>query len=363
MALWSIFHDGIGDISSNKFVKIVKKYDVNWLFSASETVLRKEVLELDKNKLENFIKLRHIEDIERRIDFLKANRIRIAVYGDSNYPLKLLNIYDPPGILYFKGGELRETLFIGIVGSRMATSYGKAVALNISENLSCEDICIVSGLAKGIDAKAHEGALKGSGGTVGVLGTGLNITYPKENAKLYSQVLHHPNSLILTEYPLNEPAKPYHFPRRNRILSGLSDGILVVEASDKSGALITANLAMEEGKDVFAIPGLITSKASVGCHRLIKDGAKLVSNTMDILEEYGQLSLFNQLDLNNKKTTISLNDEEKLVYTIIEEVPITMEEIVLKANMPIHKVMSILSWLEINDLVEQLLGRQYIRKV
>ena len=362
MALWSIFHDGIGDISSSKLVKIVKKYDIKWLFSASEITLKKELFELDKNKIESFIKLRNTVDIVSRIDFLKANRIKISTYGDQAYPRKLLNIYDPPGILYFRGGEFCETLYIGIVGSRMATSYGKAVALNISENLSYEGICIVSGLAKGIDAKAHEGALKGSGGTIGVLGTGLNIIYPKENARLYSQLLDHPNSLILSEYPLNEAAKPYHFPRRNRILSGLSDGILVVEAADKSGALITANLAMEEGKDVFAVPGLITSKASVGCHRLIKDGAKLVSNTMDILEEYGQLSLFNQLDLNNKNTMISLNDDEKLVYAAIEEVPITMEEIVLKVDIPIHKVMSILSWLEINDLIEQLLGRQYIRK-
>lgn len=362
MALWSIFHDGVGDISSSKLIKIVKKYDIKWLFSVSETILKKEVLEIDKNKIECFIKVRNTTDVVNRINFLTTNRIKISIYGDENYPKKLLNIYDPPGILYLKGGNYRDTLHIGIVGSRMATSYGKAVALNISENLSCEDVCIVSGLAKGIDAKAHEGALKGHGGTIGVLGTGLNIVYPKENSSLYAQVLVHPNSLILTEYPLNESAKPYHFPRRNRILSGLSDGILVVEATDKSGALITANLAMEEGKDVFAIPGLITSKSSVGCHRLIKDGAKLVSNKMDILEEYGQLALFNQLDLSKKKTSILLTDEEKSIYKIIEEVPVAMEEIVFKANMPIHKVMSILSWLEINDLIEQLLGRRYVRK-
>ena len=280
--------------------------------------------------------------------------------NETNYPKNLANIYDAPAILYVRGNAFKESLHIGMVGSRQATSYGQSVAFNMAQALSKEDVCIVSGLAKGIDSKSHEGALLEKGGTIAVLGTGLNVCYPRENKRLYDAILQHNYGIIVSELPLNEGPKPYHFPRRNRIITGLSEGILVVEATEKSGALITATLAMEEGRDVFAIPGLITSKESVGCHRLIKDGAKLVSNKLDILEEYGQLSLFETIDLEEPK--IPLTAEEERVYDLISNVTISFEELVLKTHLSVSELTSILSWLEINDLIEQVLGRQYIRK-
>lgn len=360
-ALWSLFHDAVGALSSNKFTQIIAGYDIEWLFNADEKELRHSVSLLTQNQLSKFLEARKTCDIGLREAFLVENEIDVLFKENDIYPALLKALYDSPALLYTRGNFSNKNLHIGVVGSRNATHYGLAVSFNISESLSKENVCIVSGLARGIDTKAHEGALNGNGGTIAVLGSGLNVIYPRENKKLYHEILTHQNGLIVSELPLNEGPKPYHFPRRNRIITGFCEGILVVEAKEKSGALITAGIAMEEGRDVFAIPGLITSKASVGCHRLIKDGAKLVSNKMDILEEYGQLALFTPLEI--EKPALALSEKEQLVYEQISSLPITVEELVLQTKLEVSELMGILSWLEISDLIEEVIGLKYIRKI
>jgi DNA processing protein len=208
---------------------------------------------------------------------------RVLALGEPGYPELLANIPDPPLLLYIKGrAELLGAPMLAIVGSRNASTQGKANALAFAEALSGTGLCIVSGLALGIDAAAHEGALKGSGSTVAVIGTGPDLVYPARNRALAERI--GVEGCILSEYPVGTPPLPGNFPKRNRIISGLAAGVLVVEAAAQSGSLITARQAAEQGREVFAIPGSIHASLAKGCHILIREGAKLVDTAADVLE-------------------------------------------------------------------------------
>jgi DNA processing protein len=208
---------------------------------------------------------------------------RVLALGEPGYPTLLANIPDPPLLLYIKGrAELLDAPMLAMVGSRNASTQGKANALAFAEALSGAGLCIVSGLALGIDAAAHEGALKGGGSTVAVIGTGPDLVYPARNRALFERI--GAEGCILSEYPLGTPPLPSNFPKRNRIISGLAAGVLVVEAAAQSGSLITARQAAEQGRDVFAIPGSIHASLAKGCHILIREGAKLVDTAADVLE-------------------------------------------------------------------------------
>ena len=210
----------------------------------------------------------------------------LLTLADAAYPPALLEIPDPPPLLYAKGKlKQLDLAALAIVGSRHATLQGEKNAKDFARALSNAGYCVVSGLAMGIDGAAHRGALQGSSGTIAVVGTGLDIVYPARHRKLAHQIAE--NGLLLSEFPLGTPSMPQNFPRRNRIISGLSHGCLVVEANLQSGSLITARLATEQGREVFAIPGSIHSPLAKGCHKLIKQGAKLVDSIHDILEELG----------------------------------------------------------------------------
>lgn len=205
---------------------------------------------------------------------------------DENYPKALLNISNPPEKLFVLGNEtILDNFGIAIVGSRNCTKYGEEVAKSIAYNLSKYNINVVSGMAKGIDSAAHIGTIMGKGKTIAVLGSGFKHIYPKENMELLKDIINS-GGAVITEYEENTLPKPENFPKRNRIISALSQGVVVVEAGKRSGSLITAEIALEEGKEVFAVPGNVTSRTSKGTNELIKDGAKLVENVMDILEEY-----------------------------------------------------------------------------
>jgi DNA processing protein len=207
----------------------------------------------------------------------------VLALGEPGYPELLANIPDPPLLLYIKGHvELLASPMLAMVGSRNASTQGKANALAFAESLSGAGLCIVSGLALGIDAAAHEGALKGSGSTVAVVGTGPDLVYPARNRALCERI--GLDGCIVSEYPVGTPPLPGNFPKRNRIISGLAAGVLVVEAAVQSGSLITARQAAEQGRDVFAIPGSIHSSLAKGCHILIREGAKLVDTAADVLE-------------------------------------------------------------------------------
>lgn len=214
---------------------------------------------------------------------LNTSKIKTIRIGDKNYPEKLMNIYGRPQTLYILGNEtLLNEKSIAIIGCRNASNYGLRSAYQFGYELAKKGICIVSGFARGIDTYAHKGALAAKGKTIAVLGCGLNVIYPPENMELYKQILIK-GGAIITEYPLESKPERHHFPIRNRIISGLSDGVLVVEAKKKSGTLITVEYALEQGKEVYAIPGNITSENSEGTNELIKEGAIPVTKIEDFM--------------------------------------------------------------------------------
>ncbi len=219
---------------------------------------------------------------------LNTNKIKTIKLEDEFYPEKLRNIYAPPKMLYVLGNEkLLQQKSIAIVGCRDCTKYGIENAYKFGYELATSNICVISGLAKGIDAYAHLGAVRAKGKTIAVLGSGLDVIYPPENAELYKEIIMN-NGAIITEYPLGSKPEKYHFPERNRIISGLSDGVLVIEAKKKSGTMITVDFALEQGREVYAIPGNISSESSYGTNELIKEGAIPVTNVNDIiLNHYG----------------------------------------------------------------------------
>ena len=301
--------------------------------------------------------------IFEQLEICRENDIQIYDQTSQHYPAQLKEIYDPPSILFGRG-QLQpiDSLSIAIVGSRHATHYGKTVAENLARGLSLAGFTIVSGLARGIDAAAHRGALKAGGRTIAVLGGGLLKMYPPEHAELAAEISH--QGAVLSEaLPMNAP-KSGSFPQRNRIVTGLSLGLIVVEAGDRSGALISARLAMEQGREVFAVPGRIDSRMSRGCHRLIRDGAKLVECVDDVLEELGPLATPTHID---SATTIhhpaelKLTEQESLVLNAISNEPTEFDLILVKTGLPPARVLSTISVLEIRRLVKRISGTALVR--
>lgn len=226
------------------------------------------------------------QEIDKHLQFMLKHNVDIISIEDKEYPQMLKNIYDPPISLYIIGNKkVLNNTSIAIVGCRDCTQYGKHVAYELAYNIAKENINIISGLAKGIDGAAHDGALKANGNTIAVLGNGLDTIYPTENIPLAKEILKF-GGAIISEYPLGEKPQKHNFPERNRIVSGLSKGIIVVEAKEKSGTLITVDFALEQGRDVFVVPGNINSLNSIGTNQLIKQGAKLISSYKDVTEEY-----------------------------------------------------------------------------
>ncbi len=253
--------------------------------------------------------------------------------ADESYPSNLLNIADPPVALFCRGDmACLDKPTVAIVGSRAATTYGKRVSFELARELARHGICVVSGMAMGVDGEAHAGALAGGGMTIGVLGCGVDVVYPPQHASLFKEVAG--RGLLMSEYPLGTTPDGFRFPERNRIISGISLGTVVVEASLKSGSLITARLALDHGRDVFAVPGRIDSSKSQGTHRLLQQGAKLVSCVDDILEELDMAGL---LDQEHAKGTTgvqveALQEEEKHLLSCLEVYPVTIDELVLESG-------------------------------
>ena len=213
--------------------------------------------------------------------------MKIIKIGDENYPRNLINTYEPPEKLYVMGNEkILNDFSIGIVGSRNASKYGEDITKSLAYGLAKKGICIVSGMARGIDTAAHTGTLLAKGKTIAVLGSGFKHIYPKENESLFWEIINS-GGAVLTEYEEDEMPNPKNFPMRNRIISGLSSGVIVTEAAARSGSLITADIALEQGKEIFAVPGNVFSATSKGTNELIKQGAKLTENIFDVLEEFG----------------------------------------------------------------------------
>ena len=226
------------------------------------------------------------QNLDKHIEYMEKHNIDIVSIQDVEYPEILKEIYDAPISLYVRGNKnILNELSVAIIGCRECTEYGRNITKNLSYNIAKNKINIVSGLAKGIDGIAHQGALFAKGKTVAVLGNGLDTIYPKENEHLALEILQK-GGAIISEYPLGTKPEKQNFPERNRIVSGMSKGIIVVEAKEKSGTLITVDFALEQGRDVFVVPGNMNSEASIGTNDLIKQGAKLITSYKDVLEEY-----------------------------------------------------------------------------
>jgi len=291
------------------------------------------------------------------------NKIRELGLTDEGYPTNLKYIYDPPPALYIKGNIIpQDNIAIAIVGSRQASYYGLKNAQELAFELAAKGITIISGLARGVDSAAHRGALKAGGRTIAVLGSGLNMIYPVENKGLAEEISQ--NGAVISEFSQDTPPHRQNFPRRNRIISGLSLGVLVVEAAKRSGALITVGFALEQGREVFALPGKIDSFTSQGTHDLIKQGAKLVESTEDIIEELEPLRScqINQARSESKtKIEPNLPEEEKQVYSCLSCEPLHIDELAQKVNLSYGRLLTCLLKLEYKKLVKELPGKAFVR--
>src|SRR3954463_15007585 len=302
-------------------------------------------------------------DAERELALAAAHGMDVLTESSDEYPRPLRQIHDPPGVLFRRGkAEPQDELTVAIVGTRHATHYGLAQAERLAASLARTGFTVVSGLARGIDAAAHRGALAAGGRTIAVLASGLLEIYPPEHVKLADEVA--ANGYLVSESPPRMMPLSGAFPQRNRIISGLSVGTIVVEAANRSGALITARHAYEQGREVFAVPGPIDSRVSHGCHALIKDGAKLVESIEDVLAELGPLAENIERD---DGTTISspaellLNEIEQQVLSAIDGSPTSVDTIAKTSNLPIHRVLSTISVLEMRRLVRRVSGTQVAR--
>jgi len=285
-------------------------------------------------------------------------RIRIISYWEPGYPDLLRQIHDPPALLYLRGAPLPGECF-AIVGSRKASQPGMTLTQELAVELARHDICVVSGLARGIDSAAHRGALSAEGRTIAVLGCGVDITYPPENRRLFDEILR--NNTIISEYPPGTPPLAGHFPGRNRIISGLSKGVLIVEASEKSGSLITGDFAIEQGRELFAIPGALHSPNSRGTNRLLKEGAQLVTETADILHLLWpqRMTVSQQKDVDDYAA--NLPEPDQSVFLTLGQEPLHSDEIARKCGLTPMELSAILLDLELQGRVQALPGHHYIR--
>lgn len=340
--------------------------------------------------------------IDDEIESCERNEIRLLMIGEPDYPAELAEIHDPPSVIYCKGSLLpTDRLAVAMVGSRHVTDYGMKVANQFGRGLAQAGFCVVSGMARGADAASHRAALAAGGRTIAVLGSGLLNIYPPEHTDLAREISQH--GAVLSELPLHRPPHAGAFPQRNRIVSGLSLGVLVIEASSRSGALITARLAMEQNREVFAIPGRIDSRGSHGCHDLIRDGATLVQSVEDILDTLGPLTapvvtnqadaspalrgeiarsqLANSLEADDCSTNASpanrpslgtstsirqpaellLNPQETQILQAIGVEPTFVDQIVATTEIPINRVLATISVLQARRLIRRVSGTQVAR--
>lgn len=348
--------EGVGRGCLRRLLEAFDDSRIIWETGAAEIQAKTEISMKQAAAIANFCR-DNPDEPQKLADFCHDREFKLYSLHDPEYPPLLKEIFDPPALI-FCWGDLSAAPAVAIVGSRRSTPYGLGVAENMGRDLAAAGMVVVSGAARGIDTAAHKGALKG-GKTIAVLGCGLDVAYPPENRRLLAQIATEGGAVISEFLPGTSPL-PANFPARNRIISGLAQGTLVVEAPLKSGALITAELALSNGRDVFAIPANIYAASSMGCHRLIQQGAKLVVSPNDILEEYGL----------RKKSPVPttmptrLTGEELAVYQVLDTVkPMSTDEIIFKLNRgDASNVAVILLQMELKGYVESNGQHEYIRK-
>lgn len=302
--------------------------------------------------------------IARELNAIERKRISVRTILDSAYPSRLRTIADPPALLYVSGSlEESDQLAVAVVGARRATPGGRVITEHLANELAASGFTIVSGLARGVDAAAHRGALTAGGRTVAVLGCGLGRTYPPEHERLRHEI--EERGAVVSELPLDAPPHSGHFPRRNRIISGLSLGVIVTEAAIDSGSLITARLAAEQGREVFAVPGFVRAETSRGTHALIKEGAALIEEGQDVIDAIApQLEPATRARLSaprKKAVGEDFGNHERLVYDALSYDPLTVDHLYEQTGLPVAAVMASLLSLELQRRVRQLPGQRYLK--
>ncbi len=346
------------------------------VFHATRTEL--ESLRLKPQSVESIINKEFHAKAEEELENIKQLGGDVLILDDGSYPFLLREISDPPITLYVRGNwqACFESPCVAVVGSRRCSTYGENASLMLSRDLAERGITIVSGLARGIDTAAHRGAINGHGKTIAVLGTGIDEVYPTENAKLIDEILDS-GGAIISQFPLGTPPISMNFPYRNRVISGLSYGVLVVEASERSGSLITARLAAEQNREVFAVPGNITSKNSFGTNYLIKDGAKLVQQWQDVVNELPREISSKILPPKIEETSeevevkpqvelvpADMSEHEATIWSLISsDEPTHLDNLVEITGLSVGDLLNALLGLEMRDLIREVTAKRYVKKV
>jgi DNA processing protein len=307
---------------------------------------------------------RRVFSNDPRLELERVERLggRVLTFRDPDYPRALRPIPGPPMVLYLRGSDLPASQeMVTLVGSRTPTPYGVKIAEALASGLAERGIGVVSGMARGIDAAAHRGALGSGGHTVAVLGTGVDRVYPRVNRELFSHILE--RGTVLSEFPLGTPPEGRNFPMRNRIVSGLGRGVVVVEAAHRSGSLITASLALDQGREVMAVPGSIRSQRSAGCHFLLKQGAALVESADDILDVLGLDRAPGPRNRHPEPSDkgATLDPSERRVYDMLGDDPVHVDELIAATGMAVQHVLGLLTRMELTGLIEQLPGKMFVR--
>ena len=364
--------EGVGNVG---FKSLIEAFGSPRQVFAAPVSLLKTVPGIGEQTARQIKDFSNWEKVEKEMAFAQRTGVSLVTSRDPLYPRQLASIYDNPAYLYVKGSLKEDDLNIAFVGSRTASAHGLFTTERLCRELALRGATIVSGMARGIDSAAHRGALAGRGRTIAVLGCGLDIVYPPENEKLSKDIA--ASGAVLSEFPFGTQPNAPNFPARNRIISGLSLGVVVVEAGEKSGSLITARIALEQGREVFAVPGSIDVSGSRGANRLIKQGAKLIENIDDILEEIlpqtSRPAATVKADPSTHETAgrgekhppppdILLTKNEKVLWQLLSQKPLHIDQIITASGWTVPDVLSCLLNLELKGAVEQKPGKYYMRK-
>ena len=355
--------EGVGNVGVRNLVAAFGTAEQ--VFRASPEAL-KRVPGIGDRTARNILEFRRWDQVDRELELADRHGVSIITAASGDYPRLLLHIYDYPPVLYVKGLLRPDDVCVAVVGSRAASAYGKFTTERLSRELAHRGVTVVSGLARGIDSSAHRGALAAKGRTVAVLGCGADVVYPPENRKLCDSIAE--RGAVVTECPFETPPNAPNFPARNRIISGMSLGVVVVEAGEKSGSLITARTAMDQGREVFAVPGSIDAPGSRGTHGLIREGAKLIESVDDILEE-----ILPQFEIRKEPAERASSSprapgpgrgaETAALLEALSDRPLDLDSIIDRTGFRAQDVMRMLTALELEGLVVQHPGKQFTRRM
>jgi DNA processing protein len=343
---------GIGAVRFQNLLKIFGDPQTAW--HAPEDALRSTGL--SQKIVDNLLSLRSQVDLEQIWDSIQAKGIQVLTWEDSEYPSRLKEIDQPPPVLYVRGRiQVEDEWAVAVVGTRRITNYGRQMTEELAACLAQNGVTVVSGLARGVDAVAHQAALNAGGRTLAVLGSGVDRIYPPEHRRMAESIIQ--QGAVISDYPPGSPPEASNFPPRNRIISGLSMAVIVIEAGETSGALITASFAAEQGRDVYAIPGNVRAPQSIGTNRLIQKGAFPLLEVKDLLEN---LNLTQVAEYKAARTVLPADPTEAQLYEIIGLEPLHVDEIGEKSGMPIDRVSSTLALMELKGMVRHVGGMQYV---